>query len=480
MSQWLSANLKRNIGILMLIVVQAGAIQAQETKVFRAGAALSNITPKIGTSTNGYFQDKLIDHIHDETHARAIVMDDGNTKLVMVVSDLCMLMRETATVAKQRAHEITGIPVENMMLTASHTHSGGTSCPVFQSDPDPDYLTFIENRIADAIVRAHNNLAPARIGWGFGKEESMVFNRRWKMKEGTEMVNPFGTQDKVKMNPGINNPNLVEPAGPIDPELSIVLIQSLEGEYIALLANYSLHYVGGNRPGDVSADYFAVFANRMEELLNAKDQQNPFVGIMSNGTSGDINNVDYSGKYIQSMVPYTQMEYVANKLAAEALKVTQNIEYQNWVSLKSVQKDILLGIRRPNQKEVDRAKNIIAKAEGPIMQTTDEVFARETMLMKDYPAEVSVLLQTFRIGDLAIAAIPCEVFVEIGLQLKEENPFESMFTISLANGYHGYLPTPEQHALGGYETWRAKSSHLEVDASTKIIKTILELLNSLN
>ena len=480
MSQWLSTNLKRNIRVLLLIALQASVIQAQDTKVFQAGAALSNITPKIGTSTNGYFQDQLIADIHDEMHARAIVLDDGKTKLAIVVSDLCLLMRETATVAKQRAHEITGIPVENMMLTATHTHSAGTSCPIFQSDPDPDYLTFIENRIADAMVRAHNNLTPARIGWGFGKEESMVFNRRWKMKGGTDMVNPFGTQDKVKMNPGINNPNLVAPAGPIDPELPIVLIQSLEGDYIALLANYSLHYVGGVPLGDASADYFAAFANRMEELLNAKAQQKPFVGIMSNGTSGDINNIDFSGKYIQSKAPYVQMEYVANKLAAEALKVIQNIEYQNWVSLRSAQKDIVLGVRRPNQKDIDRAKNIIAKAESPIMQTTDEVYARETMFMKDYPAEVSVLLQTFKIGDLAIAGIPCEAFVEVGLQLKDENPFESMFTISLANGYHGYLPTPEQHVLGGYETWRARSSHLEVEASNKIIKTILELLNSFN
>ena len=465
---------------LMLLTWQATSIHAQVTGIFKAGAALSNITPTIGTSVNGYFQDRLISDIHDELHARAIVLDDGHTHLAMVVSDLCILMGETATVAKQRAHEITGIPTENMMLSATHTHFAGTACAIFQSDPDPEYLTFIEERIADAIVRAYNNLTPARIGWGFGHEETLVFNRRWKMKAGTKLINPFGTQDQVKMNPGINNPDLLEPAGPIDPNLPIVSIQSLEGEHIALLANYSLHYVGGVPSGEASADYFAVFANRMEELLNARDQQNPFVGIMSNGTSGDINNIDFSGKYKQSGVPYAQMEYVANRLAIEALKVIQNIEYQNWVSLKSAQKNIVLGVRRPNQEEIDRAKNIIAKAESPIMKTAEEIYARETMFMKDYPTEVPVLLQTFIIGDLAIAAIPCESFATIGLELKDESPYESMFTISLANGYHGYLPTPEQHALGGYETWRARSSHLEVEASTKIIKTILELLNSFN
>jgi hypothetical protein len=80
-----------------------------------------------------------------------------------------------------------------------------------------------------------------------------------------------------------------------------------------------------------------------------------------------------------------------------------------------------------------------------------------------------------RIGDLGIAAIPCEVFVEIGLEIKAKSPFKPTFAISLANGYNGYLPTPEHHKLGGYETWRARSSYLEVDAAPKIVDTVMEL-----
>ena len=87
--------------------------------------------------------------------------------------------------------------------------------------------------------------------------------------------------------------------------------------------------------------------------------------------------------------------------------------------------------------------------------------------------------QTMRIGDLSIAAIPCEVFAEIGLDIKAKSPFKPTFTIELANGYNGYLPTPEQHKLGGYETWRARSSYLEVDASTRIAKAVMELFAGL-
>jgi len=137
---------------IFLFTIQNGF--AQPVKVFRAGAATSNITPKIGTSINGNMKDVIVRQIHDETHARCIVLDDGKTKLVMLTVDLCMIYREELDAAKRRAYELTGIPVENMMMSAIHTHSGGTACSVFQSDPDPEYLKFLRERIADAVVRA--------------------------------------------------------------------------------------------------------------------------------------------------------------------------------------------------------------------------------------------------------------------------------------------------------------------------------------
>ena len=106
----------------------------------------------------------------------------------------------------------------------------------------------------------------------------------------------------------------------------------------------------------------------------------------------------------------------------------------------------------------------------------DEVYARESVLLAKYPAKVKVILQAMRVGDLAICAIPCEVFVEIGLELRKKSPLKQTFTVSLANGYNGYLPTPQQHQLGGYETWRARSSYLEVDAATRIAATLGDLL----
>src|SRR5690606_18629486 len=331
--------------------------------------------------------------------------------------------REVMDKAKIRASKHTGIPVENMLMSATHTHTAGTAHGTGQSEPDPSYLEFLSERAADAVIRAYHNRRPAKIGWAVGQEPSQVFNRRWKMKPGTHLPDPFGGQDRVKMNPGVGNPNLLEPAGPVDPAVPVLSVRDLDGTPIALLAHYSLHYVGGTAPGGISADYFGMFANRIGELLNAGKNGDtpPFVGIMSNGASGDINNIHWAGEKRDPQPPYAQMRLVANTIAAEAYKTEQRIQYKDWVSLASLQEEISLGVRHPTEEEVKRARNIVASANEGVLKTTEEVYARETLFMKDYPAQVPVILQALRIGDLSITAIPAEAFVEIGLELKEKN-----------------------------------------------------------
>jgi neutral ceramidase len=472
--------LKVSVSAVLALVLTGIAQAAEAPRQFRAGAATSNITPPIGVSISGGMQDRSVLHIHDELHARCLVLDDGKTKLVIVVNDSCMIPREIYDEAKRLASERTDIPVQNILCSATHTHSAPTAGPTFQSDPDKDYLRTLPKRIADGIIRANNNLAPAKIGWGIGREPSQVFNRRWKMKPGKPILNPFGGEDQVRMNPGLKNPDLLEPAGPIDPEVAVLAVQSPDGKPIAVVANYSLHYVGGTGLGHVSADYFAAFGDRLQELLKADRQDPPFVAMMSNGTSGDVNNIDYSGRQARVTGPYAQIRAVGDAIATEAQRVYAGIQFHDWVPLSVRQAEISLGVRKPTPDELATAREIVAKAKtAPRMETMPEIYARETVQMNEYPAQVPVLLQAMRIGDLGITAIPCETFVEIGLELKAKSPLKPTFTISLANGYNGYLPTPAHHKLGGYETWRAKSSYLEVDASTKITAKLLELLGQL-
>ncbi len=470
------------IAVVLAVTLLAGSqLAAQEgQKLFRAGAHAMEITPlKYPISVNGGMQDRQAKGAHDRLHARCLVLDDGTNKIVIAVCDSCMIPRNLLDEAKRRASKATGIPTDHMLISATHTHTAPTVAGIFQSDPDKDYQQFLIERIAQGIEKAHANLAPATVGWGVGHDPTQVFNRRWMMKPGSINADPFGRlTDTVRMNPGYRNPGLIEPAGPTDPDVSILSVRTRDGKPVALLANYSLHYVGGVPP--VSADYFGAFAERIGELLKVEKTDRPFVGILSNGTSGDINNVNYAGAAPGKRAEYEQIRLVADRVARAAYAAYQKIEHRDGVSLAMAEKEIELGVRRPSAADLARARDILAAAQGKGkgLQSLPEIYARETVLLADYPPTVRLKLQAIRIGELGITAIPCETFVEIGLEIKMKSPLKPTFTIELANGYNGYLPTPEQHQLGGYETWRARSSYLEVDAATKIRTTILDLLQA--
>jgi len=442
-------------------------------EAFRAGAATSNITLPLGARNGGVIaRGAIAKQIHDELRARCLVLDDGRTKVAIAVCDLRMIDRAVVEEARKLACEATGIPPANVLISATHTHGAPGVIGMHPDAIDRWYRDFLIRRIADGIRRADLNLAPAQVGWGLGSVPNQTFNRRWHMKEGTATANPFGDKgDTVQMNPPRQSPNLVRPAGPADPGLTALSVQSADGQPLALLANYSVHYVGGYRGGHVSADYFGVFANRMAQLLEAPPSDPPFVAIMSNGTSGDLNNINFRQPR-QSSKPWQKMREVGFEVADEALRVHQGIQHSATVSLGAAIVDLELGVRRPDAERIAWARKKIQ--EGAKSRT--RIYAEETLELAKFPASVPVRLQVLRIGKLAIAAIPCEVFAETGLAIKEQSPLGATFMIELANGYNGYLPTRQQHAWGGYETWPARSSYLEVGAEAKIREAVLGLL----
>ncbi len=462
---------------------------AQEL-LFRAGASTANVTPSLGEGiAGGWMPLPLATYIHDELHVRSLVLDDGSRKLVFAVVDNVEIPREVFDEAKRMITEETGIPKEQILMSSTHTHSStwagheinppepslsirGNSNMIYPRPLDA-YQQFVSRRIADGVRIAINNLRPAQIGWGVGSVPQHVFNRRWKIK--TPVINPFGVSEKVQMNPGIGNTNIQEPAGPTDPQVSFLSVQSLQGQPIALFANYSLHYVGGVPQGHISADYFGMFADRLKELLKADRQDIPFVGIMSNGTEGDTNNIDFRGP-AKTHPPYGKMKIVANDVAQEVFKVYQQIEYKKWVPLAATQMELTLDVRRPDRTALERAEKAMLndKPNYPM----EKLFAERTIQMKAWPEKIDVILQTFKIGELGIAAIPFEVFAETGLEIKSRSPFKKSFTIGLANGGYGYLPTPEQHELGGYETWMSVNK-VEKTSSRKIVVEILKLFDQL-
>ena len=458
--------------VCLTFVLAASA--AAHADALKAGAFAMDVTPtKFPISVNGNMADVQAKGANDPLHARCLVLDDGKTKLAIVVVDSCMVPRDLVEEAKTQANKLTGIPADHMLISATHTHSAPTVTGVFQSEPDGDYVKYLPAKIAEGIKTAHDRRAPARVGFGRVKDETQVYNRRWKREHAFIPPDPFGnTTDKVQMNPGNQAKGLIEPAGPVDPDVSMVSVQTADGKPLCLLANYSLHYVGGNAP--VSADYFGAFADRVKQLV-APDSKD-FVGIMSNGTSGDVNNINFGAPAIK-YEPGERIKVVADHVAKKVAEVYSPIDYKSDATLAAAVKDLQLGVRKPNEKDLARARTILDEnKDKKVLTERAAIYARESMLLAKYPATVPAKVQALRIGDIGIVAIPCEVFTEIGLEIKKTSSLAHTFTIELANGYNGYLPTPTQHALGGYETWRARSSYLEVDASTKVLATVKELL----
>jgi neutral/alkaline ceramidase-like enzyme len=461
-----------------VLVVAPAPAQQRASRPLLAGASTSNITPPLGELIVGNWIPIPATHVHDELHARCLVLDDGETRVAIVVADNVGIPRRVLDEAKRLAHERSGIPVERILISSTHTHSATTARGSERYDDAEaldHYQTFLARRIADGIHRAINNLEPARVGWGSGSLPQQVFNRRWFMKPGPHLNNPFGGTDKVQMNPRPGSPDLLKPAGPTDPGIGFFSVQSASGRPIALLANYSLHYVGGVPDGHVSADYFGAFARTMARLLEKESQAPPFVPMLSNGTSGDVNNIDVRGR--QKRLPeYVRMELVANQVAAEVFRAMQGIEYHDSVPLKIIQRELTLETRRPTPKLVEWAREILARPEGvPSVYPREKIYAERTLRMVDMPPRIDIPLQALRIGDLALVTIPFEVFAEMGLELKAKSPFPDTFAVSIANGAYGYLPTVAQHELGGYETWLG-TNQVEVQTAPKIVDMLLQML----
>src|SRR5690606_37508258 len=195
-------------------------------------------------------------------------------------------------------------------------------------------------------------------------------------------------------------------------------------------------------------------------------------------TSGNINNANYAGDAPPKLAPGEKINVVAKSVGDAAMRAWAKLSWQSSAPLASRERDLSLGVRKATPVELERARTVLAttpRDKDGQFSARKAIYAREATLLDAHPDKVPVKLQAHRIGGLTIAAVPCEVFVEIGLDLKKKL-LDEHFTISLANGYNGLLTTPVHHRLGGNATWRARSSYQETDASVQIAAQLKEML----
>ena len=463
----------RRVLLAAAVVCAAGLFSAARAAApgpLLAGARAIDITPRtFPVYVNGMFTERKAGRAQDRLHARCLVLAAGPTRLAVVVVDSCLIPRSLLDEAKALASAKTGIPTENMLISATHTHSAPAAMGALGCPADAGYVKFLPGRIAEGIRLAAESLTPARVGHAVVDAPGQTNCRRWILRPDKVRFDPFGRRTvRAMMHPGYQNPDFVGPAGPVDPALSILAVQSARGRPIALLANYSMHYYGS---GILSADYFGLFAKKVEQALGGGADGAPVVGIMSQGTSGDLHWMDYS----RPKKPQTMAAY-ADGLARLACEAYKRIKFAHSVPVAMRERKLTLPVRMPDKDRLTWARKIIAElAEGKKHGTWQRVYSREQIHVHEAPLR-ELKLQALRIGEMGIVAIPCEVYGITGLKIKARSPLVPTVNFELANGAEGYIPPPEQHALGGYTTWEARSARLEVHAEPKIVDAVLGLL----
>ncbi len=462
---------KRLLGVSFLVLVLPTNASAE----LKVGAAVVDVTPRqLPVLVNGGMRSRSADKVNAPINARAIVLDDGRQRLAIVVVDSCMLPRPLLDEAKQLAAERTRIPADRMLISATHSHSAPSCMGCLGTSADPAYVPFLRERLVEAVVAAEVNLEPARVGWAVANAAEYTALRRWIRRPDRVVEDPFGNSTvRANMHAGRNWDDVTGESGPEDPDLSLIAFQAQDGRPIALLGNFSMHYFG-DQP--LSADYFGLFCEGLKQRLAGGESGGapPFVGIISHGCSGDIWMRDYS-KPEGARHEDRKIDQFVQGLLEIAVNAYGTIRYRDDVDLAMAETRMELDYRVPDKQRLEWARRIVDAMGDRDPKDTTEVYAREQVLLHEMQS-TEIVVQAVRIGDIGIATTPNETYALTGLKLKRQSPLAQTMVIELANGGDGYIPPPEQHLLGGYNTWPARSAGLEVQAEPKIAEAALQLL----
>lgn len=433
----------------------------------RVGAAAELITPPAGTPMSGPNAARAVEAVDDDLYAKAIVLERDGVRVAMVACDLITMPRSIADEARRLIAEQPGIPPDHVMISATHTHTG----PLLTGRQDSSdsqaagrtraYLASLPQRIADAVRKADAKLTAARALAGVGKEPRLSFNRRYFMKDG-----PVG------WNPGKMNPNVEGPAGPVDPDVPVVYFETAEKAAAPIATHVSFAMHPDTRHGQmISADY----PGRLADIL-AKVRGPEMVTLFALGACGDINhvNVNFRGAQINPK----ETARIGMVLAGEVLKAYGRIQPVGTTGAIRVRSEVMsLPLQEVKPGELEWAREAILK---PSQGRVSLEYVRAAKVLdiagragRPLAAEVQIIALG---DDIAWVALPGEMFVELGLEVKKRSPFKHTIIVELANGSVGYVPTKRAFTEGNYEPLAARCAP---GSGELLVERAISLLNEL-
>lgn len=436
---------------------------------FKVGAAQVDITPPVGTPRGGAYATVRTTGLLDSLFAKAIVVEQNGEKAAFVALDVVGTPRALVVATRKLIAAQTGIAGDRVMISATHTHSGpvlprDSMMDDVQGGKSPlivDYMAKFPALIAQAVADANAKLAPATASAALGHEENISYNRRFVMKDGSyEWHRPKQIND------------LLRPAGPIDPEVGVLHLASAGRVPVPLATyvNFAMHanVIGGNR---LSADYPAYLAKRLADYFGPD-----MVTFFANGCCGNIGHINphWTTKHTAT----SAVERVGTVLAAAVFRTLPNLTPLTTSTPRVRSQMVTLQRRTFSESEIAEARRNARRISDPALDIPARakvVCVLDTVAQQGTPLEAEV--QVIALSDeLAIVALPGEMFVELGLALKKASPFKHTFIAELANGSIGYIPNRSAFAEGLYEVISTRAVE---GSGERLIETALELLRQL-
>lgn len=468
---------------LACVAVHSAAAAGNESPpVFRAGFAERDVSPAVGDEAPGGYGKARHAAFHDPCKARAAVFDDGTAPVAIVGIDALLVRRPTVEEARRRIAERTGIPAGRVLIAASHSHSAGPTGMILPGEYDADsdlvrslaydktvvaspaYLEKVAEGIAAAVAEAHEKRGDARAAAGFGTAEGVAFNRRFRMRSGFTMTHP-----------GVGNPEIVAPAGGVDPQVGVIGAWNAAGDCTGVVVNFACHATTG--PGGISADYVFHLERTLRGALG-----DGCVVVFTAGMAGDVTQVDNRSRFAFPQFGEAAARRLGAAVGAAAVRTLLQIEPSAGplVPLAAAGRTLDIPRRVPRPERVARARALVELPADAKIDPTEWTFAKELVLLDARLARepvAAVEVQAIQVGPAVFLSCPAEYFVDYGLELKAAGPFPYTFPVSLANDCVGYVPTED--ALGprggGYETRLTSYSNLVPSAGRTICDALKDL-----
>lgn len=435
-------------------------------KQWKCGAVERKVTPPLGLSIPGYFGPRWATGVKDDLFAEAVVIDDGENAVAMVSIDICDFKAKLSAQIRHGVEKKLGFALP-VMVAATHAHTGSPSnYTCLESPKDDKHIAFLVKNCIEAVVEAYENRVPVKAGYAKGEERRISFCRNFHLNDGT-----------IKTNPGRKYAHMiVKPVSEIDYTVGVLRFDDEKGNTIAHVINFACHpdVVGGK-------EYCADYIGELRRQIKAVYGQDSIVAFF-NGCAGDINHID-AMQYLKD----PDFRHKANDhyiwmgqcLAETVLGIEKDMKLDMEPCVAVTSRTFREARRQPTEEMIAEAREILANPEN--YRTDERIYAKERMELHDKPHLFSnVEIQTIRVGDVGISALPGEIFAEIGFEIKADSPFAENMVVELANATNGYLVTEPCFSAGVYEAKLARdNSYFTPDTAHKMARVALELLNKM-